>query len=785
MRCQRAVVLGILLAACWLGGPAAALAQSQPNPCQTGNVHAGVGGGVQLTVDTRRLFGPGYRPVDVKIAPLAPTPASRTLTFVFMVGNQMDHQGSSDCDTRVVESITIPGGALQAQKTILVPGINCTSSYRYQVLDERGVEIRPLAIRWIQDAQSAPQRTDESAPRFLIIRTRPPGVSPPPVNPPVNPFVNPPLGMPGAVAVGANGNVVTQVDPAMPDTSALADSLSQSTAYPPTRIFNGASNLLGSVALKTPPELGTSWLEYTPFDVIVISLDELAALRRQPEKLNALMAWVGSGGNLLVWGVGADWKRLGELESLAGLERKPALDAAARGWQSPSIAYGTPFQMLEEANTESYAYGPFGGRVGIGRSTRKVGKPTVQTVSNPPPPPFRIRYYQLGTIIAYAEDPFPGTTGQGKNANQQKMEWDRLLGTLGPDRLLWTHRNGMSTLNDNPDFWNFLIPGVGLAPVGTFQILITLFVIGIGPANYFFLRRKKRLHLLIVTVPASAIVVTLFLLGYAIIADGFATRARARSLTVLDQTRGTAACFARLSFYSGLSPSGGLSFPADAAVYPYEAMPGASAQHNREVRWDDGQRFAQGWLPSRTATQFVTVRSRATDARLLVSETPAGVTVVNRLGARIERLYVRTASGCWVAEDVEPGATAACSPIQPASATVELGEELAKSQPTLMSGIDPGALGYNYNSVAFRRRMFAMGYNMPQTPRVDQATCGMEQTMTRIRDSGLGSDGGGPGFPCYAGPRSFVAIVDRSPEVTLGTDRAQEEDSFHLILGNW
>ena len=34
-------------------------------------------------------------------------------------------------------------------------------------------------------------------------------------------------------------------------------------------------------------------------------------------------------------------------------------------------------------------------------------------------------------------------------------------------------------------------------------------------------------------------------------------------------------------------------------------------------------------------------------------------------------------------------------------------------------------------------------------------------------------------------PGSYAAIVDRSPDVALGTSAAVEESSFHLILGTW
>ncbi len=34
-------------------------------------------------------------------------------------------------------------------------------------------------------------------------------------------------------------------------------------------------------------------------------------------------------------------------------------------------------------------------------------------------------------------------------------------------------------------------------------------------------------------------------------------------------------------------------------------------------------------------------------------------------------------------------------------------------------------------------------------------------------------------------PRTFVAIVDRSPEVVLGVESVHEEASLHMVAGHW
>ncbi len=64
-----------------------------------------------------------------------------------------------------------------------------------------------------------------------------------------------------------------------------------------------------------------------------------------------------------------------------------------------------------------------------------------------------------------------------------------------------------------------------------------------------------------------------------------------RSLTQLDQRAGEAVSWARLSYYAGVAPDGGLAMPADVALYP--VMPewavrygyGGAASSERELRW--------------------------------------------------------------------------------------------------------------------------------------------------------------------------------------------------------
>jgi hypothetical protein len=133
----------------------------------------------------------------------------------------------------------------------------------------------------------------------------------------------------------------------------------------------------------------------------------------------------------------------------------------------------------------------------------------------------------FGTVTAFEGDSLraPGKLDRGARG-VAVMRWYQRA---------WLPRHGLAPNMPNSEFANLLIPGVGLAPVTEFRVLITVFVLLIGPLNYWVLSRAKRLYLLVLTVPLGAAAVTLMLISYALLADGLATQVRARSYTMLDQ----------------------------------------------------------------------------------------------------------------------------------------------------------------------------------------------------------------------------------------------------------
>jgi hypothetical protein len=337
------------------------------------------------------------------------------------------------------------------------------------------------------------------------------------------------------------------------------------------------------------------------------------------------------------------------------------------------------------------------------------------------------------------------------------------------------------------EFNDWLVPGVGLAPVTAFRVLITLFVLLIGPVNYWLLKRYQRLHLLVITVPLAAVMLTASLFAYALIADGLSTRVRARSFTLLDQRTGEAATWARLSYYSGLAPGRGLTIGNDTAIYPIippwqgESWSGRNTELRvaRSLVWSgDEARLTRGWLRSRTPIQYLTLRSRQSPARLQLTQRESQMRAQNDLGAVVRYVVAVDAAGkLFAVENLAIGAAVELVPIERADAAKQFRKWLENHRPqspAALAGVDATA---DYS--VFPGPVYRAG-----------ASGNVYQTGTLLSDSVLNQalmqwtnfdDDPLPGWR----HRTFVAVTETGPEVDLGLDNAREEASFHVVAGRW
>ena len=399
-------------------------------------------------------------------------------------------------------------------------------------------------------------------------------------------------------------------------------------------------------------DLPTQWIDYSGADIVLCSQAELQAIVEQfPAQWGAMHNWLRNGGNLVVYGAGKNWERVADVEKMVGFTGQDAKvgadtnDAAKRGWSLPEKKLRSK-ELIKEPS----------------ESTQSTAVADVASLSETP---FLTRPCRLGMVtVVRADEKFDGSA----------FPWAWLFNTIGPERWQWFQRCGLSLSRQNGDFWSFLIPGVGLAPVTQFQVFITLFMVVIGPVNYFVLRRWGKLNLMVLTVPAGALLVTFGLIAMALLADGLGVRVRARSFTTIDQRNGEATCWARLSYYAGLAPGGGLNFSGETVVLPLEAEPENTAERHalRVVDWERNnlsdsaspleQHLTEGWLPARTPTEFVTSRIGKTKAHLEIkpAETNQSPQVVNQLESRILQLVlIDENGGCFAADNVAAGASAA------------------------------------------------------------------------------------------------------------------------------
>lgn len=705
---------------------------------------------LRVDIDTHWVDANGYRPIRVTATNWPPGPTAADRSFRFELRPRSWEFG--DAAQSVTFFLEMPQGAPTASTTVSVPQYCGWQDFELQVYED-GFLLEDLSGHF-----AIPSRTttgwSEAFPAVLIVdadakvpyRSLPvPG--PVPVRPPSArrlPDVRALATRLPAVAYYGNPS------PGIPLGNAIDDDDTERLLYD-----------LPRVVMLPPASLPDRWLDYSCFDLVFLSREDLGQLVTQhPRQWAAVRAWLTTGPTLCVFDVDLDSPQLAEVERWLELPpvTGPADTGPYPGWTKPRHGPDSErIRGLENVpGTISY-----GSDEGSGGRRRAVPAPSGRTV-------LLLRPVGLGRVAALrTNEPLAPDTA----------DFPLLLNALGPETWQWYRRHGFSFRRDNGDYWNLAVPGVGAAPVKSYLVLIALFAIVIGPVNYVLLQRRRRLYLLLVTVPGGAALVTLALLNYALISDGLGVRARVRSYTEIDQRRGQAVAWARQSYYAGLAPSQGLEYPPDAACYPIEHLPAPRrSARERRLIWDDEQRLVSGYLSSRSTAQLAVVRSRATVQGLQLDEptSPAGPPrVTNQLGVVIDQLLLRDTQGrYYAARDIQPGQTFQPGPAAPEAVARDLRAASLKLRPSYPPGYDAR---YNDRRYGYQRRSYywsAMDQNLP-FPRLDESL--LEQALNLAVHNDLAK----------LAPRSYLALTRTSPEIPLGYRSAREEASFHVVVGHW
>jgi hypothetical protein len=767
--------------------------------------------GLLLHIDPRWVSGSGYRPVRIRIAqqPFGPATADRSLKV------HLRPRGWSGGNAGgVTGTVEIKQGDTFGEAIIAIPQTNIWNSMEIATTED-GWKLRDLSMKNMGMLARHFSTAPDTVPSIVVVhwaaddRTR--GL----VGGATTAFEAPngkisslhveasPVVMPGGFAMvpwlslrdrplwayelskwigsggmGMIGSASTEINfECLPDIRVLAgrfpeayvnsygvnglDAFSTKTAATDSAISRLVDDM-PNLDLLPPNLLPDRWLDYTNIDVLLISRVELQGLKDQfPEKWLALRTWLFAGATLCVYDVGEEFEHRGEIEQLMQLDPVSADDQPdlAGGWHEPSVKGFT--------NTIDATKSINGGVTWWQQQQMIQGSTKVTSPPSPPKKsPFVVRRAGQGHLVAIAtETPFPGTD----------YGWNWIFNSIPSRNWLPYQRHGVSHYQENMQFWNFLVEGIGRAPVKTFLAMITLFAIVIGPVNYFALHRRGRLYLLLVTVPIGAMLVSGGLFLFAMVGDGLGTRVRLRSYTELDQNEKKSLSWSRQTYYAGFAPSRGLLFPTEAAIYPVEHRPTSYSgieNTRRELAWTDQQNLMAGYFSSRTMSQFVVVEPQSTAASVQVAESSGSPPeVTNAFGVEIDGLVLRDSQGeLFEVDKLAAGQTMTATKIDEGDVAAKWRNRYRATRPAYPEAFDQQ--GLDDVTQFFSSRSWRFPSNL--APPVFETSV-ME---TGIREA-LDKD-----FQMLS-RRSFVAILSRSPFVSIGVESVSHESGFHVVVGRW
>ncbi len=491
-----------------------------------------------------------------------------------------------------------------------------------------------------------------------------------------------------------------------------------------------------------PDGLPENWLAYTSVDIVAMSLETLTQ-QITSEARNAILNWVETGGNLLIFKVEDDPAASTALNQALDWNRRAFRDEA---WHSAERNRFRHISLIDPADNSRTLPEDLttGERWPVNEST------------------FRIRALGLGRVIAFQEDPFPGTISH----------WTWLMNQLGEQRISWRNRNGLSARQLTPSFMQFLIPGVGGVPVTAFLLLITVFTIVIGPVNYAYFLHKKRLSMLLITVPLLSLGSSLLLIGYSTVAHGFSIKSRVRSVTFLDQKQGTSVSINRVAYYAGVAPSQGLKFGQSTAVYP--VWPTYEAYESGRIDWSDQQHLTSGWLRPRTRTQFLSVTNEEQRGRVDYKAKGAEtLEVSNGLEWDLESILLVDQQGkAWIGGPVRAGGVADLEPANPEDLT-QLRTLVTEKDLALPDGMTLQDMPAAVDPYRYR---YGHGYD----PYEDS---GRDVYMRSLQESTLTQFRQPESYRTVLRPNSYFAVLKDHDDLDIGLQKTRRRMSLYTLVG--
>ena len=501
----------------------------------------------------------------------------------------------------------------------------------------------------------------------------------------------------------------------------------------------GRSDKFASMDVSNLPE---TWIGLSGFEQILISMRDFESLVTSNEiQRDNLEKWVSAGGALVIYSCGPNYRETDQILGLFFGKRRAAQIAAGDfAWRVPTnVPTKTDILCAERsaghAGTESVVR-PF-----------KTSLPsrTVENAGFIDSNKFGFLPYLNGCVIS-VDDDMSGWTREDfrRLDNSVALNGSSLAARIG-------NATGILPV--------IAIPGVGEPPEMLFKILLTIFLIIAGPVALITFSKIGKPYLLLVLIPLLSIFVSLSLIAFVLISDGFYKTASVHSVTTLDQRTDLAVVNCRAAYFSNFTST------------PYSISPdtlfgltgGWGYRQERFVEQRDGQMLVSGSaLMARTLHELSTLKVRSISENLVFKAGDAAnsalPTAQNNLGARVVFAIFRDANdNFYFVKDLEDGLS---------KSLVEI--ELNGSERLVNFARELIDFGRRKNNDLNRSSIYYP---------ISESELGFGDIEVVLKSAKLSA--------LLSRPNSYVAFLEDLPFVTDELERVNYKKQNHVILGRW
>jgi len=233
-------------------------------------------------------------------------------------------------------------------------------------------------------------------------------------------------------------------------------------------------------------------------------------------------------------------------------------------------------------------------------------------------------------------------------------ERERKKQLINNNLTLTTELQNAAVLAFNPAPVFLALPHVAIPSIPFILVIFALlvYIIVVGPVNYFrLIRKKKSVLLLLLTVPLISIAFVVVVIFFVGIVEGWSSSASAVGVTFLDQRENMAYTRASVNLYAPVPVRTLVFDPADSVLF--------SSTKDVNIMFGRDQ-LISGANRARVPLAYSISRAEKHLEQLKVVRDASGVSVVNGLGALLNKLIVKTEDGqIWTASGaVAPGESA-------------------------------------------------------------------------------------------------------------------------------